>query len=118
MKLLAASKLVTQRKIRRLQELNVDFVAAEARMFHFMRPQGLRNVFMPTSEEIRAIELSQTSQQLVSFCLTMKEFPFVRFANRAPIAKKFAIQFEVTSSIDSSIITSFPSLTIVIDCTE
>jgi syntaxin-binding protein 1 len=66
--------------IRSLKELHTDFSAFESRVFLFNRPRAIpRLYFGSNNRNERLDELSTTARQLVSLCLTLNEYPHIRY---------------------------------------
>lgn len=72
-----ATKLV--KRIKTFQEINVDFLAVEARAFTFGRTNNVISNLYCSTKDVLEKELSQTSAQLTSLLLTLKEFPHIRY---------------------------------------
>lgn len=78
-----ATKLL--KRIKTFVELNVNFVSTESRVFTLGRQPSeniLEKLYMSTREDLKN-ELNATSQQLTSLLLTLKEYPYIRYASNS-----------------------------------
>eukprot|EP01116_Phalansterium_solitarium_P023583 TRINITY_DN8353_c0_g2_i1.p1 TRINITY_DN8353_c0_g2~~TRINITY_DN8353_c0_g2_i1.p1 ORF type:complete len:516 (+),score=115.73 TRINITY_DN8353_c0_g2_i1:61-1608(+) len=64
--------------IKTMRDWNLRFVAHESQAFHFDNPQAFHSFFSPNSSDIKA-ERIKCVDQLVSLCVTLKEYPIVRY---------------------------------------
>lgn len=84
--------------IKTLKELNCDFVAFESRVFLFNRRHALRNLFLPAPagapNDPQRDELSRTSHHLASLCLTVNEYPYIRFQGSSKLSRQLALLVE------------------------
>ena len=78
MKRLSLSK-PTIGRIKTLIELNSDFIALESHVFTFDKRGTIPNLYFPPATNTLSLELSDLSRHLVSLCLTMHEYPYVRY---------------------------------------
>merc|ERR1712228_726212 len=87
MQLIQSRKELVQR-IKTFQELNVDFLSFESRVFSFGSTcKTISNLYNANESdyqdekgtEVLEKELSKISSQLVSLCLTLKEDPYIRY---------------------------------------
>ena len=80
-------------------ELYVDFLSLESNVFTFDRdaPQTLTRLFPPANTA--RVDLEQIANQLVSFCLTIKEYPYVRYAGNSVISRQLSTMFEQAFAI-------------------
>lgn len=90
---ISQSKLVD--RIKTFKELNCDFIAYESRVFLFGRRLTIPSLFFPeTPGEIRRKEIDQTAKQIVSVCVTIKEYPYIRYTNGSKICSDLATKVE------------------------
>jgi hypothetical protein len=65
-------------------ELNVDFVAAESRVFLLEQSSNISTIqrlYFPVDNTSLSLTLSEISKPLVSLCITLQEYPHVRYAS-------------------------------------
>jgi len=86
MKRLSQSKRTIQR-IKTLIELNCDFLALESHVFTFDRKGTVPNLYFPPATNTLSLELSDLSRHLVSLCLTMHEYPYVRYVEGSGLSQ-------------------------------
>ena len=89
MKRLSQSKRTIQR-IKTLIELNSDFIAVESHVFTFDRKGTIPNLYFPPAANALSLELSDLSRHLVSLCLTMHEYPYVRYVEGSGLSQGLA----------------------------
>ena len=89
MKRLSTSRRTIAR-IKTLIELNSDFIALESAVFTFDRRNTIPNLYFPESAASLSAELSDLSRHLVSLCLTMHEYPYVRYVEGSSLSKGLA----------------------------
>merc|ERR1712228_4135 len=107
MQLIQSRKELVQR-IKTFQELNVDFLSFESRVFSFGSTcKTIANLYLNDGDnqdekdtDLLAKELEKISQQLVSLCLTLKEDPYIRYwtggkGNAGPLSKALATYVEM-----------------------
>lgn len=82
MKLIAAEQKLVKR-IKTFQELNVDFIATESRVFTFGgETNAIKNLYNG-SQQVLEKELATTAQELVSVLLTLNEYPYIRYHTKS-----------------------------------
>ncbi len=79
MKAISACRELVKR-VKKFEELNLDWLAIESRAFSFDRPSNLASLYFPPSTEVLSSELSALSRHLVSVLLTLREHPLIRYA--------------------------------------
>ena len=89
MKRLSQSKKTIQR-IKTLIELNSDFIAVESHCFTFDKKGTIPNLYFPPATNTLSLELSDLSRHLVSLCLTMHEYPYVRYVEGSGLSQGLA----------------------------
>ena len=89
MKRLSQSKKTIGR-IKTLIELNSDFIALESNVFTFDRRRTIPNLYFPESASSLSAELGDLSRHLVSLCLTMHEYPYVRYVEGNQLSRGLA----------------------------
>jgi len=92
MKDIGASAVID--RVKTFKELNCDFLAFESRSFVFDRRSVLKDLYFPELGENRRRELDQTARQLVSLCLTMNEYPHIRYTGTSKICQDVAQKVE------------------------
>jgi syntaxin-binding protein 1 len=85
--------------LKTLVELNADFVSLESYAFSCNRDPAtvFSKIFSSNSTTMPAnahFELESISRQVASVCLTMHEYPYVRYAQNSSISKSIAQMFE------------------------
>lgn len=82
--------------IQQFVELNIDWLALESNVFTFNRTLDISNIYYPSSQDVLATELNTTARQLVSLCLTLNEYPLVRYSTlgKGSICKALAQFYE------------------------
>lgn len=96
MDLLAGSPLLLDR-LDVVSELECDFVAAESRLFNFARKRALRpllGLVRDRPDDRLDDELAATARQLSSVCITLHEYPMIRWEAGSPRAARLAALFE------------------------
>lgn len=68
-----------QRFLKRLEETHLDFRPTESQMFTLGDPHSLEKLFNPQCHDLVVPMVSQIAGQLVSVCVTLGEYPIVRF---------------------------------------
>jgi len=77
-------------KIKSFKELNVDFLAQESKVFTFGRVRVIPSLYFPTSNNDMTYELLTSARQLASLCLSLNEFPLIRYRSSSNICKLLA----------------------------
>eukprot|EP00823_Brevimastigomonas_motovehiculus_P000798 TRINITY_DN1100_c5_g1_i1.p1 TRINITY_DN1100_c5_g1~~TRINITY_DN1100_c5_g1_i1.p1 ORF type:complete len:784 (+),score=264.05 TRINITY_DN1100_c5_g1_i1:266-2353(+) len=117
MQMIEANSVLTDR-IKTLQEMYCDFVAFESRVFSLNRPKALSRLYLKNKEKLYlkesgddeidpeediTKEIKYSARQLASLCLTLNEYPYVRYSSNAA-AKQLAtnVEEEMKSLLRSS----------------
>ena len=78
MEMLANSPIAD--RLKAFNELHIDFLAAESRFFTFNRTQTIPALYYPRlGGDKRIKELAITAHQIISLCVTLGEYPYIRF---------------------------------------
>jgi len=77
-------------KLKSFKELNVDFLAQESKVFSFGRVRVIPSLYFPSSNSDLTTELLTSARQLASLCLTLNEFPLIRYRSSSSICKSLA----------------------------
>ena len=89
--------------LRKLIELNVDFLAQEAQVFSLDLPYSLRVLFNSYDAVLVQQHLSMVAKKLVSVCATLGEYPTLRYydpkAERRSLSARLA--FMVQEELDN-----------------
>lgn len=76
-------------------ELRLDFVAFESRVALLGRTGAISTLYLPRTERDKLVEMERSVEQLVSLCLALKEYPYVRFQEAGnAISRSIAENFE------------------------
>eukprot|EP01114_Cavostelium_apophysatum_P008990 TRINITY_DN2205_c1_g1_i1.p1 TRINITY_DN2205_c1_g1~~TRINITY_DN2205_c1_g1_i1.p1 ORF type:complete len:614 (+),score=188.15 TRINITY_DN2205_c1_g1_i1:367-2208(+) len=67
-------------RIKKLVELNIDFLAYEQQAFHFDSPNSFHTLFSPDVPS-RGPELKAIVEKLACVCATLNEYPFIRYSS-------------------------------------
>jgi len=67
-------------KLKSFVELNVNFLAFESRVFLFDQADSIQRLYFPTDHTRLSVALATIAKPLVSLCVTMQEYPHVRYA--------------------------------------
>eukprot|EP00474_Spongospora_subterranea_P009382 CRZ09840.1 hypothetical protein [Spongospora subterranea] len=89
MKMLEGSPLLP--RLKTFKEVNIDFLAIESRVFSFGRPGVIPSLyFKSVSTAVRSDELRRTADQLSSLCVTLNEYPYIRYVAANPVTSEIA----------------------------
>lgn len=95
-------------RIKTLTELNVDFCATESRVFSLERPKHVQTRVIPSlyfhNKPDLEFELERTAEQLTTLCLTLEQFPYIRFAasSREQLSERLAklVEKKLKAAVD------------------
>ncbi|KAJ3179267.1 vacuolar sorting protein VPS33/slp1 [Gaertneriomyces sp. JEL0708] len=65
--------------VKKLIEMNIDFMAYEPQVFTFDQPYSLFPLYNPSSNVAQVRELNTIAKQLVSVLYTLGDYPYIRF---------------------------------------
>jgi len=80
-----------RRHLKTLQEVYCNFCALESRVFHFNRPGAFQSLYL--TSRINA-ELQESAEQLFSVCVSLQEYPYIRYSRDSKNAHVLAQKFE------------------------
>jgi len=80
-----------RRHLKTLQEVYCNFHALESRVFHFNRPGAFRSLYMTSKIEA---ELQESAEQLFNVCVSLQEYPYIRYYRDSKNAHVLAQKFE------------------------
>eukprot|EP01133_Synstelium_polycarpum_P010259 gene10259-11964_t len=79
-----STSLAVQR-IKTFKEINIEFLANETQVFHFDEKHTLNVLFSP--DAVNPIEeQARIATRLVTFCVTMNEYPVIRYSRTNPVS--------------------------------
>lgn len=95
LQLISTNKILVQ-YINAFNELNLDWIATESNVYTFNRTDSIRSLYIPSTPNQLQDEIMYTARQLVSLCLTLKEYPLVRYSKlgKSGINKALATFFD------------------------
>jgi syntaxin-binding protein 1 len=80
------------KRLKALNEANVDFLAKELRAYHFDMRRAFKDVYVRSGRS--KIE-SRMAEKLISICSTLNEYPHIRYAKESPAAQALAKTLDV-----------------------
>ncbi|KAK9729404.1 syntaxin binding protein 1, variant 3 [Basidiobolus ranarum] len=100
--------------IKTLQELYVDFIGIESRVFSLELPNSFFTLFSPHSNRKSALELQDIARRLVSVCASLDENPAIRYfcpeteSNNTVISRKLAMLLQAEMDVFTQNNQQFP----------
>ncbi|ORX91447.1 Sec1-like protein [Basidiobolus meristosporus CBS 931.73] len=91
--------------IKTLQELYVDFIGMESRVFSLESPASFFTLFSPQSNRKSALELQDIARRLVSVCASLDENPTIRYfcpeteSNNTVISRKLGMLLQAEMDV-------------------
>eukprot|EP00545_Synedropsis_sp_CCMP1620_P006859 CAMPEP_0119013322 /NCGR_PEP_ID=MMETSP1176-20130426/8390_1 /TAXON_ID=265551 /ORGANISM="Synedropsis recta cf, Strain CCMP1620" /LENGTH=699 /DNA_ID=CAMNT_0006966409 /DNA_START=51 /DNA_END=2150 /DNA_ORIENTATION=+ len=80
------------KRLKALNEANVDFLAKELRAYHFDMRRAFKDVYVRSGRS--KIEY-RMAEKLISICSTLNEYPHIRYAKDSPTAQALAKTLDV-----------------------
>ena len=77
------------KRLKGLGEVNVDFLVKEERAYHFDRRDLFAPIYLRNSRKIE----QTLAEKLVTVCVTLNEYPHIRYANDSPACNALAKVF-------------------------
>lgn len=80
------------KRLKALNEANIDFLAKEMRAYHFDMRRAFKDVYVRSGRS--KIEY-RMAEKLISICSTLNEYPHIRYAKESPSAQALAKTLDV-----------------------
>lgn len=74
-------------KLKSLKEIYLEFIVAESSVYHLDLPQSLCKLYGEVSDSNHP---SLLAAKLTSLCITLNEFPYIRYQNSSPYCREAA----------------------------
>lgn len=78
-----------------VEDANLDTIPLEPRVFHIGMPKAIPQLFGKSADQRQKIETTRVMvDRLVTLCLSLHEYPLIRFRTENPVTRRIAEQFQ------------------------